>query len=78
MPKAQIRISAGRAKMSVSDQALCFMAGANSIFSSENQRMLTSAVPTQDYEMDRQMMEILGLNPKASAASDCHSSCAAH
>jgi len=75
MPEAEVRLSAGRAAMSVSDQALAFMAGANSIFSSENQRMLTSAVPTQDYQMDREMFEALGLQAKPASNSceaDCH------
>ena len=61
MPKSVVRLSAGRAKMSVSDQALCFMAGANSIFSSDDQKMLTKAVPSPDYDADRQMLDLLGL-----------------
>ena len=36
MPKAIVRLSAGRDRLSISDQALCFLAGANSIFSSES------------------------------------------
>jgi biotin synthase len=61
MPKSVVRLSAGRAKMSVSDQALCFMAGANSIFSSDDNRMLTRAVPSPDYDADREMLDVLGL-----------------
>jgi biotin synthase len=61
MPKSVVRLSAGRAKMSVSDQALCFMAGANSIFSSDDNRMLTRAVPSPDYDADREMLAVLGL-----------------
>ena len=38
MPASVVRLSAGRAEMSVSDQAFCFMAGANSIFSSDTGR----------------------------------------
>jgi biotin synthase len=61
MPRATVRLSAGRAKMSFSDQALCFMAGANSIFSSESRIMLTKAVPCNDYDADKAMLEIMGL-----------------
>ncbi len=61
MPASVVRLSAGRAKLSVSDQAMCFMAGANSIFSSETGQMLTKAVPSPDYDADRELLEILGL-----------------
>jgi biotin synthase len=61
MPGSVVRLSAGRAKLSVSDQALCFMAGANSIFSSDNGQMLTTAVPSPNYDADAKLMEILGL-----------------
>jgi len=61
MPKSVVRLSAGRARMSESDQALCFMAGANSIFSSDDRKMLTRAVPCSDYEADQQMLDVLGL-----------------
>ena len=61
MPRAVVRLSAGRAQMSFSDQALCFMAGANSIFSSENRIMLTKAVPCADYDADRAMLDVMGL-----------------
>ena len=61
MPKAVVRLSAGRAKMSESDQALCFMAGANSIFSSEAKIMLTKAVPSQSYDEDKALLHQLGL-----------------
>jgi biotin synthase len=63
MPASVVRLSAGRAKLSVSDQALCFMAGANSIFSSDNGQMLTLAVPSPKYDADAKLMEILGLRP---------------
>jgi biotin synthase len=55
--------------MSLSDQALCFMAGANSIFSSETQRMLTLA-RTNDYDADREMLTVLGLRPRRPANAD--------
>jgi biotin synthase len=61
MPKAIVRLSAGRAKMSASDQALCFMAGANSLFSSESKVMLTKAVPLQSYDEDKALLGALGL-----------------
>jgi len=64
MPTSVVRLSAGRAKMSVSDQALCFLAGANSIFSSDSKTMLTRAVPSPDYDQDRDMLELLGLQPR--------------
>lgn len=62
MPASMVRLSAGRSKMSVGDQALCFMAGANSIFSSDERIMLTKAAASQDYDQDKQMLDALGLN----------------
>jgi biotin synthase len=62
MPKSVVRLSAGRATMSGSDQALCFMAGANSIFSSENKVMLTRAVPSPAYDEDKALLNKLGLH----------------
>jgi biotin synthase len=64
MPASVVRLSAGRAKLSVSDQALCFLAGANSIFSSDNGQMLTSAVPSPKYDADAALLELLGLHPR--------------
>lgn len=61
MPASVVRLSAGRAKLSVSDQAMCFMGGANSIFSSDNGQMLTLAVPSPKYDADAKLLEILGL-----------------
>ena len=61
MPKSIVRLSAGRAKMSASDQAMCFMAGANSIFSSESKVMLTKAVPSPAYDEDKALLGTLGL-----------------
>lgn len=60
MPKAMVRLSAGRATMSVSDQALCFMAGANSIFTGE--KLLTTPNPT--FDEDKAMFGLLGLTPR--------------
>ena len=61
MPKSVVRLSAGRAKMSASDQAMCFMAGANSLFSSESKVMLTKAVPSPAYDEDKALLATLGL-----------------
>ncbi|WP_434685458.1 biotin synthase BioB [Pseudanabaena minima] len=63
MPKAVVRLSAGRDRLSVSDQALCFLAGANSIFSSE--KLLTTANP--DWQDDAEMFAKLGVKPKGFA-----------
>jgi biotin synthase len=57
MPKARVRLSAGRAEMSAEAQALCFMAGANSIFYGE--KLLTTA--NNDAELDRELIARLGL-----------------
>lgn len=65
MPGSVVRLSAGRHKMSFSDQALCFMAGANSIFSSEEKMMLTKAVPCSDYNADKAMLDVMGLKIRA-------------
>ncbi|HLU79797.1 MAG TPA: biotin synthase BioB [Burkholderiaceae bacterium] len=61
MPKAVLRLSAGRTEMSDTMQALCFMAGANSIFYGDE--LLTTANPQQ--QKDRHLMERLGLQPAA-------------
>jgi biotin synthase len=59
MPKAMVRLSAGRAEMSVPEQAFCFMAGANSIFAGD--KLLTT--PNPSFEEDNDMFELLGLMP---------------
>ena len=56
-PKARVRLSAGRLALSDEAQALCFVAGANSIFSGE--KLLTSPNPSVDD--DQQLMDRLGL-----------------
>jgi biotin synthase len=61
MPRATVRLSAGRAKLSASEQALCFMAGADSFFSSESKVMLTKAVPSPDYDQDKALLASLGM-----------------
>lgn len=60
MPKAMVRLSAGRATMSISDQTLCFMAGANSIFAGE--KLLTT--PNPSFDEDMAMFDVLGLKPR--------------
>lgn len=57
MPKAVLRLSAGRTEMSDSMQAMCFMAGANSIFYGDE--LLTTVNPQQ--EKDRALMARMGL-----------------
>ncbi len=61
MPKAMVRLSAGRAEMTQEEQGFCFMAGANSIFTSESEELLVTPNPRLDE--DRQLMNILGLKP---------------
>lgn len=63
MPKSYVRLSAGREEMSDEMQALCFFAGANSIFYGE--KLLTTANPGKDD--DHQLFERLGLSIKPSA-----------
>jgi biotin synthase len=59
MPRSMVRLSAGREEMSEETQALCFLAGANSIF--YGPKLLTTANPERD--RDRALMEKLGLSP---------------
>jgi biotin synthase len=60
MPKAMVRLSAGRTEMTIAEQALCFMAGANSIFAGE--KLLTT--PNPSFEEDNAMFALLGLQPR--------------
>jgi biotin synthase len=61
MPKAMVRLSAGRSEMTDEEQALCFLAGANSIFTSESEELLVTPNPRLDE--DRKLMQVLGLKP---------------
>jgi len=61
MPTARVRLSAGRQQMSDAVQALCFLAGANSIFYGD--QLLTTGNP--DVERDRALMDKLGMYPFA-------------
>lgn len=60
MPKSMVRLSAGRTSLGLGDQALCFMAGANSIFSGD--QLLTT--PNPDEDEDAAMFGALGLHPR--------------
>ena len=60
MPQTMVRLSAGRNDMSVAEQALCFMAGANSIFAGD--KLLTT--PNPSFEEDNAMFQLLGLKPR--------------
>jgi biotin synthase len=59
MPRSVVRLSAGREDMSEETQALCFLAGANSIF--YGPKLLTTPNPDRDH--DRDLMGRLGLEP---------------
>lgn len=59
LPKSMVRLSAGRLDLSLEAQALCFIAGANSIFAGE--KLLTT--PNNDFNQDKLMFELLGLEP---------------
>ena len=58
MPRARVRLSAGRLQMSEALQALCFLAGANSIFLGD--QLLTTANPSAD--ADHELLDRLGLH----------------
>ena len=60
MPKSYIRLSAGRSDISKEGQALCFLAGANSIFYGE--KLLTSSNPSQNEDLD--LFVELGITPE--------------
>ena len=59
MPRSMVRLSAGREDMSEQTQALCFLAGVNSIF--YGPKLLTTANPVRD--RDRVLLDKLGLSP---------------
>jgi biotin synthase len=60
MPKTMVRLSAGRVRMNLEEQALCFMAGANSIFAGD--KLLTT--PNPGYIKDQEMFQQLQLTPR--------------
>jgi len=59
MPRSMVRLSAGREEMSDEMQAMCFLAGANSIFYGE--KLLTTPNPGQDHDMG--LLDRLGMRP---------------
>jgi len=61
MPRARVRLSAGRTAMSNEAQALCFLAGANSIFAGD--KLLTTPNPGED--RDTALLEQLGMTSAA-------------
>ena len=62
MPKSVVRLSAGRTQLNWSEQAMCFMAGANSIFAGD--KLLTT--PNPKFSDDQALLNTLGLKPKRS------------
>lgn len=62
MPKAMVRLSAGRTDLTIAEQALCFMAGANSIFAGD--KLLTT--PNPSFDEDQEMFTLLGLTARES------------
>ncbi|WP_428654751.1 biotin synthase BioB [Runella sp.] len=60
MPKAMVRLSAGRVNMTMEEQALCFMAGANSIFAGD--KLLTT--PNSSVDADQDMFHLLNIRPR--------------
>jgi biotin synthase len=64
MPASRVRLAAGRKELSEEAVALCFLAGANSIFVGE--KLLTTPNPGRDE--DEQLLEKLGMQPLESHA----------
>ncbi len=75
IPKARVRLAAGRTRLTREGQALCFFAGANSIFFGD--KLLTAENPAAD--ADVALLRELGLNLEAAGDSHAHEvkSCAA-
>ena len=67
MPKSHVRLSAGRRELGEGVQALCFLAGANSIFYGD--KLLTTGNP--DVEADQQLFAKLGLKSEVHAERRC-------
>jgi biotin synthase len=66
MPASMVRLSAGRLSLSDEAQALCFLAGANSIFMGD--RLLTT--PNPEADADRQLFDKLGMRLMTAEAED--------
>jgi biotin synthase len=67
MPRSHVRLSAGRRELGEAVQALCFLAGANSIFYGD--RLLTTGNPEAD--ADRRLFDKLGLKPEPAGPRRC-------
>ena len=67
LPEAIIRLSCGRIEMPYEQQALCFLAGANSIFAGE--KLLT--VANTPVDKDEEMFQLLGLKKRPAFAKGC-------
>ena len=65
LPRAVVRLAAGREAMSRETQALCFLAGANSIF--VGAKLLTTPLPGEDADTD--LLASLGMRPMGAAAT---------
>ena len=79
MPRAMVRLSAGREQMNEALQAMCFLAGANSIFYGD--QLLTTSNPQA--EADRQLLARLGMRAEAAQqmpldAHGCEHACDGH
>ncbi|MDH5594606.1 MAG: biotin synthase, partial [Gammaproteobacteria bacterium] len=71
MPQSWVRLSAGRESMSDEMQALCFLAGANSMFYGD--QLLTTPNPEKD--KDKALFARLGIEPVKSEHKDTEHSC---
>jgi biotin synthase len=71
LPRAKVRLSAGRSRLSREAQALCFFAGANSIF--YGNKLLTAQNP--DADADRELLRELGLDPQRPFSESPTSGC---
>ncbi|MDR2221384.1 MAG: biotin synthase BioB [Flavobacteriaceae bacterium] len=69
MPASMVRLSAGRIEMTETEQAWCFMAGANSIFAGEQETLLVT--PNPGLSEDMQMFDRLGIKPMSSKKEGC-------
>jgi biotin synthase len=65
MPRSMVRLSAGRIALSEAEQALCFLAGANSLFAGD--KLLTT--PNPEVDRDHEMFARLGIRPRPANVS---------
>lgn len=72
MPQSVVRLSAGRTEMSDETQALCFLAGANSIFYGD--KLLTTANPDENH--DQKLFNKLGINTQTLSDESSQTACA--